>query len=87
MVRPLPVYRGNRMFIVQMLLAAFPEKDREVVVGFDGGLDALSVDQEQRQKLVFLDGFVQELLLDIGPSLRTVFGRVSCPDAGSERCR
>ena len=75
MVKPLPVYRGDRVLIIQVLLAAFPEQDGKVVVCLDVGLDALTVDEEEGKELVFLDGLIQELLLDVGPALCCLFGR------------
>src|SRR3989337_3241120 len=62
---PLTVDRGNRMFIVQVLLLAFSEKNGKIIVRLHACFDPLPVDEEDREHLVFLDGLVQEFLLDV----------------------
>src|SRR3990172_3609844 len=62
---PLTVDRGNRVFIVQVLLLAFSEKNGKIIVCLHACFDPLPVDEENREHLVFFDGFIQEFLLDI----------------------
>ncbi len=62
---PLPVDRGDRVLVVQMLFAAFAQEDRKIIVGFNHRLDALTIYKEQREHLAVPDGFVQKGLLDI----------------------
>ncbi len=72
---PLPVNRGNGMFVVQMLSPAFFHQDGEVVVGLNRGLDALAVHEKQREGLIFPDRLAQKILLDVGSHPECVVGQ------------
>ena len=68
----LPVDRGDRVFVIEMLPSAFRKQHGKIIVRFKARLDPLSINKEQRQHMVFLDRFIEKLLLDVRfPRLRS----------------